>query len=754
GIDFGPVKGNLSAANVFPFDANGSAPGTQQDLNGDGNLDVGGSSNASVTGFFDARAGSVISTPPGNDVSGSLELEVGTLTFTATALNFGGESDINFVPQAPVGGNLSAVWREDNNAFNNSTGMFAGGTPFKITSPAAFPQGPIAVDDTAAAAPGVQQSIDVLQNDFDHFGTIDPASVTILGAPNHGGTAVVDTTTGAITYTPDVNFIGTESFTYTVTDNQGHTSPAGTVTATVSLANLAAPVANDDSANTVLGTPISVDILSNDTASAPATIDASSIILGGTVVGGTPSIQPDGTVLFTPDPNFIGAGFFTYTVNDTNGQTSNIARAGVNVGVDITPVVGGHRVATFSDPDGTNAVVTLNRGTATLQFNGTAQSSVARSGAVTIFNGSADFGLASVTMTGTSAASVLAINARGGADGAISVGSISTVAGASVGVISARTTNLTGNIDVGGVNVLLLNNVADAAQIQIGAAGSPALLLGDVGSASISSGVPLRLLSVRSWTDPVNESLISAPSVVTIVSTHDFASSIDITSGSLGVARIGGALAGGAWTIGGPARAIIALGGVSPAWIGSIDGALGTFSVLGGSGFASSLDAGSISVFNVAGDLSGHLTVGSARVIRATGAISNAIISSAGDITALIAGSMTGTSVTAGGVSNDFTAITTAAELGSNAIRAVVLTSRAANAFSNSTIMAQTITTAVLGSVDTTAVGGLAAAKLGNVTFNVSGSPVHLGPAQLATVGDIKSAGAVDFGNIAIRVLG
>jgi hypothetical protein len=115
---------------------------------------------------------------------------------------------------------------------------------------------------------------------------------------------------------------------------------------------------------------------------------------------------------------------------------------------------------------------------------------------------------------------------------------------------------------------------------------------------------------------------------------------------------------------------------------------------------------------------------------------------------------MSGSTVTAGNVTNDFASITSATELGSNAIRTLVLTSRAANAFSNSTVMAQTITSSVLGSVDTTTPGGLAAAKFSNVTINISGTPIHLAPAQLATPGDITNARGVDFGSFRIRVLG
>ncbi|MBW3548958.1 MAG: cadherin-like domain-containing protein [Actinobacteria bacterium] len=80
-------------------------------------------------------------------------------------------------------------------------------------------------DDPATA-------VDVLANDSDSDGTLDPASVTVGTAPA-SGTTTVDPSTGAITYTPNPGFSGTDSFTYTVADAAGATSNAATVSVTV-----------------------------------------------------------------------------------------------------------------------------------------------------------------------------------------------------------------------------------------------------------------------------------------------------------------------------------------------------------------------------------------------------------------------------------------------------------------------------------------------------------------------------------------
>ncbi len=73
--------------------------------------------------------------------------------------------------------------------------------------------------------------INVLANDVDTDGTLDNTSVRIVSGPAHG-TATVGTG-GAITYAPTAGYSGTDSFTYSVNDNQGNPSNAAAVTLTV-----------------------------------------------------------------------------------------------------------------------------------------------------------------------------------------------------------------------------------------------------------------------------------------------------------------------------------------------------------------------------------------------------------------------------------------------------------------------------------------------------------------------------------------
>ena len=76
--------------------------------------------------------------------------------------------------------------------------------------------------------------------------------------------------------------------------------------------------ANNDSATTLTNTPVTVNILANDTKNGvpPVTLPdlqgLPTITLPPT--NGTATVNPDGTVTYTPNPGFVGTDFFDYTI--------------------------------------------------------------------------------------------------------------------------------------------------------------------------------------------------------------------------------------------------------------------------------------------------------------------------------------------------------------------------------------------------------------------------------------------------------
>ncbi len=78
------------------------------------------------------------------------------------------------------------------------------------------PSPPVANDDSASTPVNVPVIIDVLANDTDANGNIDPASVTIVNPPTSGTITNIDAGTGAVTFQSGT--VGPDTFTYQVCD--------------------------------------------------------------------------------------------------------------------------------------------------------------------------------------------------------------------------------------------------------------------------------------------------------------------------------------------------------------------------------------------------------------------------------------------------------------------------------------------------------------------------------------------------------
>jgi len=96
---------------------------------------------------------------------------------------------------------------------------------------------PIAVDDYTHTLENISVTINITNNDYDIDGSIDPASVLIINYPSNGS-IFVDPLSGVVTYTPDLGFNGSDSFQYTVDDNDGLTSNVANVFISVITSNM------------------------------------------------------------------------------------------------------------------------------------------------------------------------------------------------------------------------------------------------------------------------------------------------------------------------------------------------------------------------------------------------------------------------------------------------------------------------------------------------------------------------------------
>jgi hypothetical protein len=148
----------------------------------------------------------------------------------------------------------------------------------------------------------------------------DPANGTTLVTPDR-----------LLRYTPDADFFGTDSFSFSVRDAFGVVTTR-TLTMTVA-ATPDDPFAADDAADTFAGTPVSVAVLGND-----GDPDGTAVAVGGfdaTSAGGGSVALVAGQLRYTPGAGFTGTDSFSYDVVDPTGRVSN--RATVTVTVDEAP---------------------------------------------------------------------------------------------------------------------------------------------------------------------------------------------------------------------------------------------------------------------------------------------------------------------------------------------------------------------------------------------------------------------------------
>ena len=228
---------------------------------------------------------------PGDPSNGTVVINVaGGLTYTPDA-NFNGSDSFTYTISDGNGGTDTATVSITVNPVNDA---------------------PVAADDTASTNEDVSVTFDPRANDTDIDG--DPLTITGTSVPANG--AVTINGDGTLTYTPDADFAGSDSFTYTIGDGQGGTDTA-TVSVTVNAVN-DAPVAADDAANVDEDDFVNIDVLGNDS---DVEGDALSIISASDPSNGSVIINANNTVTYTPNANFNGSDSFNYTISDGNGGT-------------------------------------------------------------------------------------------------------------------------------------------------------------------------------------------------------------------------------------------------------------------------------------------------------------------------------------------------------------------------------------------------------------------------------------------------
>ncbi len=233
------------------------------------------------------------------------------------------DGDLTFTLAADAFGSATvSVSLHDNGGNANGGVDTSPEQTFSITvTPANQP--PVASDDTTSTLEDTAKTVYVLANDTD----VDGDLLVVIGAgpSSHG---IVDYSAGSfITYTPEADYFGPDSFDYLIWD--GKLTPGGydvgTVHVTVSPVNDAPSftrggnqtVAEDSGAQTVPG-------WATDISAGPANESGQALHFdvqndNDALFAAQPAVSPGGTLTYTPAANAFGSATVTVSAHDNGG---------------------------------------------------------------------------------------------------------------------------------------------------------------------------------------------------------------------------------------------------------------------------------------------------------------------------------------------------------------------------------------------------------------------------------------------------
>ena len=382
-----------------------------------------------VDDSYVTNLGETLSVTPPGVLGNDTDPEGAPLTASLVAGPLSGELSLapdgsfTYVPAPGATGTYSFTYRVSDGISQSA--------PAAVTIRVNAPPAP--VDDAYTLAEDTTLTIDppgVLVNDSDPEG--DPIRVLASEVTTaHGKVALNED--GSLTYTPDPNFNGSDQATYTVADNLEALSHA-VVTITVTPAP-DPPAAMDDTYSGVQSTNLQViapGVLANDS-DPDGDLSADAVLISGPTNGQLTTFNADGSFSYQPNAGFSGPDFFTYIAQDrVTGEQSQPATVRLNIRSNSAPVARADSFSTLqdttltvaapgvlvndTDDDGDVTFVavgqTTQHGALALESSG-AFTYVPEQGfsgtdsfTYTLFDGSADSSVTTVTITVTPSATV------------------------------------------------------------------------------------------------------------------------------------------------------------------------------------------------------------------------------------------------------------------------------------------------------------------------------------------------------------
>ncbi len=181
---------------------------------------------------------------------------------------------------------------------------------------------PLANWDAKATFKNTAVSGNTSTNDTDPDGNINTSGFSLVNSPAHG--TLVFNTNGTYTYTPALNYTGSDNFVYRMCDLG---LPVYCDTAIVYLTVYSPPVAHDDNVSTFINVPVNLNAVANDVAGSSPLVPSSLVLNPATAPNaGTVGVftnNNNGTVTFTPATGYTGSASIMYSISDQLNQTTS-----------------------------------------------------------------------------------------------------------------------------------------------------------------------------------------------------------------------------------------------------------------------------------------------------------------------------------------------------------------------------------------------------------------------------------------------
>jgi len=265
-------------------------------------------SSTSVTTLEDQSVSIVLS---GSDADGD-PLSYQIVSGPAKGTLSGSAPNVTYVPAANVSGS-------DSFTFLVSDGKTTSNTATVSIGITAVNDAPSAISQQVAATAGSSRAITLTAQDVDG----DPLTYNLVSVPTQG---TLSGTPPNLTYLPNANASGSDSFGFRVSDGKTNSSIA-TVSISVTAAPVVsnrAPVASSTSVTTLEDQSVSIVLSGSDADGDPLSYQIASGPAKGTLSGSAPNVT------YVPAANVSGSDSFTFVISDGK-TTSNTATVSIGI---------------------------------------------------------------------------------------------------------------------------------------------------------------------------------------------------------------------------------------------------------------------------------------------------------------------------------------------------------------------------------------------------------------------------------------